>query len=358
MKMAGRMLLALVPVLAMLAVSPGSAAGQGSVLCGGVPATMVGTAGDDVLHGTEGDDVIAALQGSDRVYGHGGNDIICGGIGNDHLTGGLGFDVIYGAQGDDVISAQGDDPFLPEGLTDDLGSRIFAGAGNDIVFGSNRWDRMQGGPGNDILYGFAGVDWMRGGPGDDIVMGHEGADDIGGGTGHDTMGADSKDKVVRSGAGNDACPSITVRATQWRGCLRSFATSQADPTLPAVPFPAALAGGPADTYVYLGVNNAGDRNSTYVGITTNLLGRAIDHLEDPEPPTFHILQLNVRPLTNGQARAIEQSIIADNPQFVNKINSISPTHSYYDEAVAWGDAWRALNPWFQSENWLTNYRTF
>ena len=49
------------------------------------------------------------------------------------------------------------------------------------------------------------------------------------------------------------------------------------------------------------------------------------------------------PLERGQARAIEQAIIERNPQFENLINSISPTHHYYDEAVAWGETWLALN---------------
>lgn len=28
-----------------------------------------------------------------------------------------------------------------------------------------------------------------------------------------------------------------------------------------------------------------------------------------------------------------------NPGFENKINSISPTHIYYNDAVEWGEAW-------------------
>jgi hypothetical protein len=46
--------------------------------CNGMPATIVGTSGDDVLEGTDGDDVIQALDGNDVVFGRGGNDIICG----------------------------------------------------------------------------------------------------------------------------------------------------------------------------------------------------------------------------------------------------------------------------------------
>jgi hypothetical protein len=37
--------------------------------------------------------------------------------------------------------------------------------------------------------------------------------------------------------------------------------------------------------------------------------------------------------------AIEQAQIARNPGFENVRNSISPTHDYYDQAVAWGNQW-------------------
>ena len=47
----------------------------------GLPCTIVGTSGDDVLRGTQGDDVICGL---------GGNDVIAGGPGNDTLAGGPG----------------------------------------------------------------------------------------------------------------------------------------------------------------------------------------------------------------------------------------------------------------------------
>ena len=44
--------------------------------------------------------------------------------------------------------------------------------------------------------------------------------------------------------------------------------------------------------------------------------------------------------TDGE---IEQAIIANNPAFRNVINSISPSHSYYNQAVAWGEQWFRAN---------------
>ena len=60
----------------------------GIVNCNGMPATIEGTNGDDVLTGTSGDDVIAGLSGNDTINGMGGNDTICGGDGNDTIDAG------------------------------------------------------------------------------------------------------------------------------------------------------------------------------------------------------------------------------------------------------------------------------
>ena len=57
-----------------------------------VPATIVGTEGNDVLRGTNGRDVIAGLGGNDVILARDGDDVVCGGMGNDviHVDGGIG----------------------------------------------------------------------------------------------------------------------------------------------------------------------------------------------------------------------------------------------------------------------------
>ena len=47
--------------------------------CFGMPATIVGTTGDDVLPGTSGDDVIVGLEGTDTITSSGGEDRVCAG---------------------------------------------------------------------------------------------------------------------------------------------------------------------------------------------------------------------------------------------------------------------------------------
>jgi RHS repeat-associated protein len=99
--------------------------------------------------------------------------------------------------------------------------------------------------------------------------------------------------------------------------------------------PKALSGGPANVHVYYGVR---DGQNVYVGITNNIGRRTTQHADRfvPRPITTD-------PLTRGQARAVEEALTLRNPGFENKIHSISPTHSYYDDAVSWGQAWLRQN---------------
>jgi Ca2+-binding RTX toxin-like protein len=123
--------------------------------CHGRQASIVGTAGADVIYGTAGRDVIWAGPGDDEVDGELGNDLICGGAGDDVLHGGRGNDEIYGGRGADrVYGDLGDD-------------KATGGAGDyDDVSGGLGIDTVNGGPGGfDLVHGDYGYDRMSGGPG-------------------------------------------------------------------------------------------------------------------------------------------------------------------------------------------------
>ena len=102
--------------------------------CGGLAATIVGTAGDDVIVGTPGADVIVGLGGDDRVRGLGGADAICGGTGDDTLAAGTGPDLVRGRSGEDGLR------------------------------GGRGVDDVRGGAGDDSLGGGRGVDGCAGAP--------------------------------------------------------------------------------------------------------------------------------------------------------------------------------------------------
>jgi hypothetical protein len=100
--------------------------------CKGKVATMMGTAGADVLSGTSGPDVIAALGGNDTVRSLGGRDLVCGGSGNDKVNGGGGRDMLNGQAGRDTLKGAG---------------------GNDKLNGGPKKDTCVGGPGKDRARG-------------------------------------------------------------------------------------------------------------------------------------------------------------------------------------------------------------
>jgi uncharacterized repeat protein (TIGR01451 family) len=116
--------------------------------CHGVPATRVGTAGDDTIAGTGGPDVIVTFGGNDTIASLSGRDLVCAGRGRDYVGAGSAAD------------------------------RIFGGAGKDRLLGRGGPDVLRGGAGNDVLKGNRGADRLRGGSGFDRCRGGAGADSI------------------------------------------------------------------------------------------------------------------------------------------------------------------------------------
>jgi Ca2+-binding RTX toxin-like protein len=67
---------------------------------------------------------------------------------------------------------------------------VLAGAGDDVVTGSNAGDVLEGQAGDDLIYGYGGNDVIRCGDGNDTVLGGGGADTIAGGAGDDDLAGD------------------------------------------------------------------------------------------------------------------------------------------------------------------------
>lgn len=142
-------------VASTLVAAPDTVGAQDTVTCNGVPATIVGTEGNDVLLGTEGNDVIVGLGGNDTIRGFGGADIICGDNGRDKLFGGRGTDIIFGGKKNDVVKGDG---------------------GPDLLYGNQGHDRVIGGAGADYLEGGSGiVDRLTGKAGIDTCVDRQAA---------------------------------------------------------------------------------------------------------------------------------------------------------------------------------------
>jgi Ca2+-binding RTX toxin-like protein len=179
--------------------------------CDGLPATIVGTPGDDVIVG---------LAGVDDIHGNGGNDTICGGPGNDnlvgqdgddHLFGNDGNDRIYGLDGEDYVEGgDGDDVIYGGNDNDSLhgnagDDRLKGEAGVDEVDGDEGNDTVQGGDDNDLLYGGPNDDRLYGGNGNDTMLGGDGYNVYYGGPGDDTITGGADIDRMKGEAGTDTC---------------------------------------------------------------------------------------------------------------------------------------------------------
>lgn len=231
------------------------------VFCGGAAATIIGTAGNDVIAGTPMADVIAAGAGNDVIRSKGGNDILCGELGHDRLVGGPGNDTLIGGAGKDTASffaapgpvtvdlragtatGWGSDTLLQvehvmaSGYADILqgdgtvnrlrglagndtirgrrgndilvgatgDDRLFGASGNDRLEGKLGDDRLIGGPGNDLIRSGFGDDTARGGAGPDDIRGMRGDDTLAGGAGNDRLAGGFGTDTLKGGGGNDTC---------------------------------------------------------------------------------------------------------------------------------------------------------
>ena len=199
--------LAMTSTFMPVATASGAAA---AASCRGVPATIVGTAADDLLTGTPGPDVIVGLEGDDILLGVDGDDRICGGTGSDRLAGGAGDDQLFGEKdGFDYATGGLAGDALWGGPGDDL-LNTGRGGSRDDYWGSYDQLRFSGstvgvhvdvaagvatGEGTDRLVVAAPVT-VVGTPHDDVILGSGRADRIVMLTGHDVVdgrGGDDSD---------------------------------------------------------------------------------------------------------------------------------------------------------------------
>jgi hypothetical protein len=137
------------PDLSAPGVPSAAAPGRSPRTCNGVPATIVGSAGNDILVGTNRRDVIVSLAGGDAIRSLGGRDTVCAGKGNDQVSAGSAADDVSGGPGQDRLRGGG------------AGDVLEGEAGNDVLEGERGADRLLGGPGRDIARGAAEGDSVR-----------------------------------------------------------------------------------------------------------------------------------------------------------------------------------------------------
>ena len=144
-----------------------------------------------VIRGTSGADVRTGTNVGDRIFAGTGNDVIDALAGNDCVDLGPGDDRGQGGLGDDLMLG---------GLGAD---RIAGSSGNDRVRGNGGNDTIDAGRGNDRAFGDAGNDTLLGSSGNDLLSGVSGRDVIAGNSGRDRINGGSSNDRVSGGSGND-----------------------------------------------------------------------------------------------------------------------------------------------------------
>jgi ABC-type transport system substrate-binding protein len=204
-----RRLSAVLIMVGVLVVAPSAGGSGGKPRCLGKIATIVGTAGDDVIVGGGQNDVVVALGGNDRIEGLDGRDVMCGGEGDDVLVGGAGPDAIDGGPGTDTASFADS----PAAVSVDLGAGTATGLGSDTLVGV---ENVDGSPGDDDLFGDAADNVLSGGAGSDLLQSFAGADRSSGGAGADILRGGEGTDLLDGGAEEDEC----VEGETLAGCDR------------------------------------------------------------------------------------------------------------------------------------------
>jgi Ca2+-binding RTX toxin-like protein len=136
--------------------------------------------------------VTVATDGADTLLGY--RDL------NEEVFAGGGDDQVWGRTGDDVLHGEAGDDYLDGEDGDD---HLIGGAGDDNLVGRAGADTLEGGIGNDTLQGGAGQDVLLGGEGEDSLFGGDGNDQLDGGVDNDFFEAGAGDDVVNGGSGDD-----------------------------------------------------------------------------------------------------------------------------------------------------------
>jgi Ca2+-binding RTX toxin-like protein len=189
--------------------------------------SVIGSDYNDTLIGKDNAETLAGGQGNDTYSGGGGNDTYIITSGNDLIVDSYGNDtldlsattlegvvvadselVITTGDGTVTINGQGTsvmiETVLVDGITYTLGQST---AGDDILYGANNGQTLNGGAGNDLLFSGDGITTvMNGGDGDDrFFLNHgdgssKGPSVIYTGSGADTIVCDSGNSLTLDGA--------------------------------------------------------------------------------------------------------------------------------------------------------------
>jgi Ca2+-binding RTX toxin-like protein/pimeloyl-ACP methyl ester carboxylesterase/uncharacterized protein YegL len=155
------------------------------------------------VYSGDGHDVVrisSNVNHNANVFAGTGNDVVFGAQGDDTLNGGSGVNHLYGMAGNDTLIGGNDLDFLFGHTGDDV---LYGNGAKDFLYGDDGNDQIFGGTGNDFAYGGNGNDNIYGGDGDDYLFGHDGNDLVDGGAGRDMVYGFSGADILIGGTDKD-----------------------------------------------------------------------------------------------------------------------------------------------------------
>ncbi len=194
----------------------------------GLPVTVTGSGGNDVLIGGSGNDLFEGLGGADTLRGARGNDTLDGGSGNDAMYGGTGDDTYridsaldtifeYADEGNDTVETASD-----HALSGSVENLRLTGTADRTGIGSDAGNRIEGN---------AGANWLEGLGGNDTLDGGAGADTLVGGDGDDHYVVDNLNDVIVDTAGQNT---VLVTVNGYRSPVGASVTYA--PGVDALPY--------------------------------------------------------------------------------------------------------------------------
>ncbi|MEM9048178.1 MAG: hypothetical protein AAGC92_05620 [Pseudomonadota bacterium] len=164
-------------------------------------ATIIGSAGGDVIELGGTNKVLRTLGGNDAVH-------LGEGISGFSLAGGSGIDTLDFSERTSDLTVSFNNGVIVDGSNRsriEAFENVTGGAGNDRLIGANLRNIIDGGPGNDRILGVGSDDFLQGGADDDVIFGNTGNDVVIGGLGDDVLyGGGGADRFLFvTGDGND-----------------------------------------------------------------------------------------------------------------------------------------------------------
>jgi probable HAF family extracellular repeat protein len=166
-----------------------------------------------------GNDVIEIGERKVTVFAGEGNNVIFGGTSNDRIFAGAGNDIIEAGDGNNTVFAGDGTNIIVTGKGQDS---ITSGVGNDFIDAGDGNNTVAAGAGNNRILTGKGRDIITTGAGNDVVYSGAGNDTIDAGAGSNLINAGTGNDIINLGSGKDR---IILEAGQGSVTINGFDTT-------------------------------------------------------------------------------------------------------------------------------------